>query len=357
MNQLNPNLLPQPVLPDTYQYYRSWISPVHTLLAGVSLREIAESMPPLQRDENGTAYAVFEPPLNPDYDRTHAIIAPFTFANNYGPNWAIRLRYLQGSIKQATGHDIAVVAFPNTTTRRARGAVRPHQTHMHTFQADELSLIEAGDWRPYAERHAAIIEKLGIESVSGFGMSMGGSVLVRDARQIVKKGVAEVTDLTFIDPATLHGEADEKTMRNGFITTIQDFHQAVLDSEVPAYTMAQNARYSSFHRQIAGSVAGTLGDKKVPEAAAQRKGMTVGNFIDGLERFSAESPRTATSVVTGENSGISNIDDEQSAYLAALPNTELFRNLPYGHAITNHLGLVSIIGTLTYRRGLTLRTA
>jgi len=350
-------LAPQPVLPPEYQYYRDIITPVHNRLAQMSLDDIWKSLPPLETGPGGTRYAIFNPPGITDPEQLkslHTILAPHTAQNGRGAQWGARIAYVIGAIKKHSNVDVRVLSLPSTTSRWARGEKNPtksHVTNMNAFNVRELRQIAEGDNTPYALRHAAIVDKIGATSVGGFGMSMGGSILMSDVKYIADNGIAKVTDFTCIDPATLHGDTTKNKMKLNYIKNISNFHDAVRDSALPPYTVAQNSRYSSFIRQAFGSLGAERRDRKIPEIVAQREGMTHGNFQLQLHEFTKAYPDVAVGVGLGKDGGITELDDELSIGV----NTKIYDDLPYGHAITNHLGLFSILTALTFQYGKDLR--
>ena len=361
---MNYNLPAQPpILSDENKLsYGIKISPLHTALAGVSLSQVVDSMPKLQ-ELDGTHFVVFDPPGTTNHDRSKVVLEEFTWTNPMSAGWDRRIRYFQGLIKIVTGEDITVIGMPSTTTRLARGIpFWKHKTDMNHFSSKEIAKIEENDLSPYAERRARILKKLKVEKVSGNAMSWGAVVLAADAQFFIEHGVADVTDLTFIDPATLHNGKTQQKMRSGFVKTLPNYHKAVLGTNIPAFITAQNARYSDLPRQFGGSLVGFIGDLFVPEVRAQKKAMAAGGFVPAMQKLSETLHKSnpdkiiPTVLATGDQSGIVDFDQAIVDELSILPNLDFnfILNQPFGHAITNDVPNVSIIGAENFKRGMKL---
>ncbi len=349
------------VLPESLEAYRDWVAPTHELLAQVSLSEVRNQLPTLQRDEEwGTGYVVFPPrdangKLVSDYDKKHAVVSDYTYGNNNWENGVIRTQMLQGAIHAATGEYVQVVGFPNSTYRHAGGhaLLASQEPRMNEFNEGELMTVSLGRFTPYSRRHARILDKqLGLTSADMIGMSLGASIALADSTELTKAGVIDLKSSTHIDPATLHAGVSETKQAFGFVGTMRQFFQAVKDTGIPAYTQAQEAGMSHLAGQVFGSVLGTLLDLRIAENTALRSGMAKGNFPTALRHFFEINSVSTVSVAVGTGTRIGN--DQVALDLPAFlnPGSQLEVSAwPYAHALTNHSGIVAILAAKNYVRG------
>lgn len=348
------------VLPESLEAYRDWVGPTHERLAHASLSEVRNQLPALHRDETwGTGYVVFPPrddngKLVSDYEKSHAVVIPYTYGNNNWPNWVFRTQFIQGAIHEATGQNVQVVGFPNSTYRHAGGhaLLASQEPRMNDFNDGELTTVSLGRFTPYSRRHAQILDKeLGLKSVDMFGMSLGASIALADSTAISKAGVVELWSSTHIDPATLHVGTSEAKQAFGFVTTMNQFFKAVDESGVPAYTRAQEAGISHLGGQILGSIIGTLADLRIAENAATRSGMAKGSFAAALYNFLQNNAITPISVAVGNGTRVASDQAALQLPLQMEPGNQLeVSSWPYAHAVTNHLGIISIIAAKNYAR-------
>lgn len=348
------------LLPESLEPFRDWVAPTHERLSVMSLSQVRDQLPIVQRDaDTGTGYVVFPPrdndgKLMADYDRSHALVVDYTYGNNNWPNWVIRNQFLQGAIHEATGEDVQVVGFPNSTYRHAGGHAlfASQEPRMNEFSETELATVSRGRFAPYALRHVRIIDKLlGLASVDMFGMSLGASIALADSTELSRSGVVELKTSTHIDPATLHEGISETQQAFGFVTTMKQFFAAVKDSGVPAFTQAQEVGLFHLPGQIAGSLIGTIADLQIAENTATRSGMSNGNFTQAVQNFLRINSVSPLSVAVGSGT---RVGDEHVAL--RLPHLIERREQlevtawPYAHALTNHLGITSIIAAKNYMR-------
>ncbi len=341
------------ILPDSLEQYRPWAEPTQERLAKMSLANFVDQMPPLRRSDDGTGYIILPPvgengKATDQYDRDHAILLNYSYMNNHWPNYIMRARSIQGVIHTATGAHVQIVGFPSTTSRKSGGLPwrMPQEPKQNYFTSEELWQISVSDFRPYAERHGRVVEKLHLSSIDLFGTSFGGVVALTNARYMTEKAVVNVKSSTHIDPATLHARKTEKDQAFDFVRSIGPSFDAARDSGVPAYTNAQEAGLRYLPGQVVGTISGAIGDLRLAEMTAIRTGMARGGFTAELDAYLQLENAAPVTLAAGKGSKIT----DKGIFDSILHHLVEKHSLPYGHALTNHMSINGIIAALTYKR-------
>lgn len=218
-------------IPESLERYADdYFYNAHERLAATSLDEIKLGMPDVQHIGDYTRTHAGFVDLRPqeDYEPSSAVVVGAPFANDWGPNMALRLRLMQSSLPEPR----RVVVFLNNSV---------YDRTVYGLQDHERGTVAAGFFEPVASRWLRTVEDMGITSVQFFGYSQGAAVGAAAARLAARQGVLEVGDSGFAEAPNVLPRTPRR-LRKDFMVPLGRFNQAINDAAVPVLSQVQRAR-------------------------------------------------------------------------------------------------------------------
>lgn len=251
------------VQPQLRPYVDEQVLQAHEEMSAMTLRDVRLAMPELKGGSDTAAYYTIEPQAE-DYDRSRAVVIPYTYATGHMPHMYMRAQHLQSSLREP----MRLIAFPNN---------KVGQPSCHLDDID-LTFLRKGDYSPITDRYNRALEQEGIERIDLSSYSQAAAVGADWLQRNGRFGYFDVNSAVLAEAPDIKFRQNRRELAKDFGKTPgSSLKEAVLSTGIPALAEASGYSLGSFVQKtrVMGSffLSAVL---KTNLAIAQ--GMTEGNF-------------------------------------------------------------------------------
>lgn len=309
----------------------------HEELSRVTPADIRQSMPKVQHIGDPATHAGYVDLLPQDVDDPRkAVVMPLPFANDWGPNMALRTRFVQ----QVLPHR-RVIVFPNNSM---------YDPNVYALNTKERYTVASGNFEPLATRQLQTLEGLGVERIQYFGYSQGASVGAVAARLAAQRGVLGLGNSGFVEAPNVM-QRGPKQLRKDFMVPLGRFNQAINDSAIPALSEILYAREGWDRARQLRMFLGFARGARLPDNRALHRGFGHETFAGDIAGVLRKAAQIRLLVGQAENSRIMPVDAAGTKKVYELQRSEANgRNrldvvtIPeYGHEAGDNIALHALL--------------